>query len=388
MVVDCKCLDFQTQFTDNLEIDDGSDFRVVERKKGKRQLGASSSDEDTDDDTAVKRRAVSVETAAPLSSSNGATDTSHFLYIKGVGYNFGAAVKRRAKEYQAEIIRVCGSEVDASLWRFPGESLRVTLTLPSQRFNLLQVNDLCGKPVEVSQSWSLARRERDMEVSEGVRPPANMYAAALAEGHSVGVVYGVSSDMSIDEVKSIAHAVDAKRLTPINDSNRDEPYSVMLVFNGDLPQSIQLTSFIRLKVSRYVPRPMQCRRCWLYGHTQARCRNQVTCEFCSLRGHARANCSLANNEARKKCVNCKGPHSASDKVCLNHQQNCNILDIAYSHSPPLSFKEAEKIYAETNPKTSMRSEASDTRTSRRVTYADALAGNRRQENQVSQMRRD
>jgi hypothetical protein len=385
IVVDCQSNQTFAQFTDKLEIVDENGFQTVVSKKGKRQLGASSDEESSDDDTATKRRAVSVDVAAPPTSQNEATDTHQFLYIKGVGYNFGAAVKRRPKEYQTEIIRVCGTDVDTSLWRFPGESLRVTLRLPSQRFNLLQVRDLCGKTVEVSQSWSAERRDRHMETSEGVRPPTNLYAAALTAGHSVGVVYGVSADISIDELKVIASAIDARRLTPLSDLNRDEPYSAMLFFSGALPQAISIAPFLRLKVSKYVPRPMQCRRCWLYGHTQARCRNQAACEFCSLRGHDRINCSVANNDARRKCINCKGPHMASDKVCVKYQQNCNILDIAYSHSPPLSFKEAERLYAETNPKQPVRADDSNVRSSRRVTYADAVSGGDLGDDQVVRM---
>jgi hypothetical protein len=83
---------------------------------------------------------------------------SETLYIKGIGYNFAAAVRRQPSSYHSEIIKCCGSDVDASLWKFSGETLRVVLKQPAQRFRLLQATEICGKSVEVTEPWSVSTR--------------------------------------------------------------------------------------------------------------------------------------------------------------------------------------------------------------------------------------
>lgn len=91
---------------------------------------------------------------------------------------------------------------------------------------------------------------------------------------------------------------------------------------------------------------MQCRRCWLFGHTQSRCKNQLACEYCGLRGHSKSGCTSLNNEAKLRCINFKGRHESSSRICQRYQDNLSILLLAYSNTPPLAFKEAQRRFNE------------------------------------------
>lgn len=110
-----------THFVDELAMQVTDGFQVVTSKKSKRQLNASSTNYSSDDDTQVKKRAVSVNAVVCESSDTNVQPSmngNETLYIKGVGYNFAAAVRRQPSAYQADIIKCCGSDVDASLWKF------------------------------------------------------------------------------------------------------------------------------------------------------------------------------------------------------------------------------------------------------------------------------
>jgi hypothetical protein len=139
------------------------------------------------------------------------------------------------------------------------ESLRIVVKQPAQQFMLLQTSELCGKIVEITEPWSISRK-RTEQVS-GDQPLApNTYADAVASGRKLGVVYGVPSDVTPDEVKNLVDAVDARRLTPMTESNKNEAYSVLLSFTADTPPYVEIAPFSRLKISQYAPRPMQCKK--------------------------------------------------------------------------------------------------------------------------------
>lgn len=63
-------------------------------------------------------------------------------------------------------------------------------------------------------------------------------------------------------------------------------------------------------------RIIQCYKCWHFGHVAHLCRNYEACELCSKNHEGRA-CKLRerNNRGRMNCVNCNGPHKATDKSC-------------------------------------------------------------------------
>lgn len=249
----------QIHFVENLDkqvtVQISDEFQTVVNKKAKRQLDALSTDDSSEDETTLKKRAVSV-TVATDSSSNAIQPTRNgndTLYIRGVGYNFAAAVRRQPTLYTSEIVKICGSDVDQHLWKFSGETFRINIKNAAQRSKLLQVTDLCGKSVEISEPWSVTRRN-DRQIGGGPSQPAvNTYAQARASGQTLGVVYGVPADVSPDQIKDMASAASARRLTPQSGEMRetDEVYSVLLGFNGELPQFVQVAPFLRLRINAY-----------------------------------------------------------------------------------------------------------------------------------------
>jgi hypothetical protein len=162
----------------------------------------------------------------------------------------------------------------------------------------------------------------------------------------LGVIYGVPSDVTCDDLAAISGSKAVRRLTPVNTQDTDQPYTALLTFEGDMPVSVQSTSFLRLRVQNYMPRSMQCMNCMMFGHTMTRCKNQSVCAYCALRGHSKDECNNRDQPQKCKCINCKGAHEATSHLCSKYQDNLATLKLAYAQNPPLPFKEAQRVLAE------------------------------------------
>ena len=74
-----------------------------------------------------------------------------------------------------------------------------------------------------------------------------------------------------------------------------------------------------VEVREHVPSPLQCNRCYKYGHTAKFCEGVEVCGFCSSTDHATTwNCGPA------KCVNCGDNHHAKTKKCKYYEYNTEI----------------------------------------------------------------
>ncbi|GFR90858.1 nucleic-acid-binding protein from mobile element jockey [Elysia marginata] len=78
---------------------------------------------------------------------------------------------------------------------------------------------------------------------------------------------------------------------------------------------------LKLNVRPYVPTPMRCFKCPKFGHGREKCRRQdPLCGECGKVSHA-----ADNYKNGPHCVNCRGDHAASDKVCPKYAEEQVIL---------------------------------------------------------------
>ena len=105
-------------------------------------------------------------------------------------------------------------------------------------------------------------------------------------------------------------------------------------FEGQtLPQKIKILGQSR-EVRPFVPKPLQCRSCSKFGHTESRCRGTPVCAFCSSKDHpTKWNCGYA------KCVNCGLDHHARSKDCTFYMYNTELKILVGRTG--MSFKEAK-----------------------------------------------
>jgi hypothetical protein len=75
-------------------------------------------------------------------------------------------------------------------------------------------------------------------------------------------------------------------------------------------------------VSDYEEKPMQCFRCFRFGHMSGDCHGKETCLRCGLRGHKQADCKYAATAQR--CVNCGGAHQPKSAACTVRQREIYV----------------------------------------------------------------
>ena len=94
----------------------------------------------------------------------------------------------------------------------------------------------------------------------------------------------------------------------------------------------------RVVVRPFRPRPMQCYKCFRFGHTLRVCKNNKVCEVCSALAHGE--CS-----APAQCTNCSKDHKSSDKNCQQYKNEEAALNKA--NAEHLSIGYAKKLLSKT-----------------------------------------
>ena len=89
--------------------------------------------------------------------------------------------------------------------------------------------------------------------------------------------------------------------------------------------SIQLDG-INIPIKPRKPQPMQCKKCYTFGHTKKRCRApEQLCRKCSK---TESTHNLENCQGEDRCINCNQNHIATDKKCPSYLYQQNILMMA------------------------------------------------------------
>nr|XP_029713228.1 uncharacterized protein LOC109430690 [Aedes albopictus] len=90
------------------------------------------------------------------------------------------------------------------------------------------------------------------------------------------------------------------------------------ILSFDLPQPPKeiKVGALTTKVSTFYPRPLICRKCFMYGHTAGACRNNPACEACGQYHEGRC--------PPPKCRNCGGAHHPTDQKCKVYKQEMSI----------------------------------------------------------------
>ena len=134
-----------------------------------------------------------------------------------------------------------------------------------------------------------------------------------------------------------------------------------------MPKKIK-AAYVSVNVEVYVPNPLRCYDCQVFGHPESRCNRQKVCANCGEDKH----CSNDRNcDKTAKCVNWSGQHRTFSRDCPTWHKEKLILKIKYI-TINLSFFEARKI-VEQQSSTASRNYASIIRSAgTQVRLVDAM----------------
>ena len=184
----------------------------------------------------------------------------------------------------------------------------------SHEKSLLQMKTFCGLKCSVTPHSSL-------NTSKGIiRCPA---------------LNRVTSD-DIKEGMVEQEVTDVRRITVRRDGVTKLTNTYVLTFN--LPTVVKI-GFIQVKVDVYIPNPLRCYHCQVFGHHENKCGRHAVCCNCGEPEHC-APSGVCDKPA--KCVNCSGDHPANSKQCPQWEKEKKILKIKCENN--LSFPDARKQY--------------------------------------------
>lgn len=138
----------------------------------------------------------------------------------------------------------------------------------------------------------------------------------------------------LDEMRESGVAA-VRKMNAFRDGRTVPTNSVLLTFDRlRLPMEVTV-GHLRVPVLKYYDNPMQCRRCYKFGHTQMRCKDSQMCERCAF--------PIPHEECGPlKCVNCGEGHASNDRRCLLWVKEKGIRKIMTDRE--LGYMESKRIW--------------------------------------------
>ena len=131
---------------------------------------------------------------------------------------------------------------------------------------------------------------------------------------------------------------DVRRISVFRDGAKKPTNTFVFTFNSPVLPSVVKIGFMQVKVDVYIPNPLHCYQCQVFGHHENKCGRQAICVNCSMPEH----CLVGQCQRPAKCVNCSGEHPANSKQCPAWEKEKKILKIKCEQN--ISFPEARKQY--------------------------------------------
>lgn len=132
----------------------------------------------------------------------------------------------------------------------------------------------------------------------------------------------------------------ARRIITNRLTNPTPTNTIILTFDSPSPPTHVTICYEVFPIEQYIPNPLRCSRCQLYGHHQTRCNQSKpqVCAVCGESGHS----STTDNPCNKTpcCFHCKGSHPTYSKECPTWCQEKQIITLKTTLNIP--FPEARK----------------------------------------------
>ena len=135
---------------------------------------------------------------------------------------------------------------------------------------------------------------------------------------------------------------DVRRITVRRDGILKPTNTIVLTFNTPILPTVVKIGFIQVKVDVYIPNPLRCYNCQVFGHHENKCGRHPVCCNCAQPEH----CASGQCDKPAKYVNCSGDHPANSKECPQWEKEKQILKIKCEQN--ISFREAQKQYEQFN----------------------------------------
>lgn len=168
---------------------------------------------------------------------------------------------------------------------------------------------------------------------------------------SKGIVYdnslrGISEDIILSEMKSQNVCEVKKNLKKQGENLVETGLKIFTFSTLEHPNEVHI-GYENKQVRDYIPSPLKCNNCQLFGHLSKFCNNSKICYNCGNGSHTDNNTPCENSPC---CVNCKREdlkdinHSSTDKKCPTYLKQKEIQTIKVIKK--VDYKTAYNMYKE------------------------------------------
>jgi len=258
----------------------------------------------------VDKRGRDTESEGKQQEKKARKQDEFVVYVKGTKTNL---TKKNPKTVQSDIINEFGNVQKVQM---AGDSLRISCVNDSQKSHVLNEKFLGLEPIIVTLPFAEQTSER--------------------RTFKRGVLYNVGEEIDLNEFLGENEPNGLVKVRRVNAHAEGTEYptkTVIAEFCEDIERPDYLTfGWREFPVHDYIPRPLRCFKCQMFGHTAGRCKNAVPrCPRCAGQ-HSFEHC----NSNFLKCRNCGGEHSAAYKGCPKYGWVKDSLKEAVHQNRPYS----------------------------------------------------
>ena len=142
----------------------------------------------------------------------------------------------------------------------------------------------------------------------------------------------------VDEFAS-QNVIEARRIRLFWDGIGKDTNTIVLKFKtAILPKTLKV-GYLKVPVDTYIPNPLQCYRCFKFGHHERQCHSDNYCKRCAENENETCHTDPCNKPF--KCWNCGEEHYSTSHECKVCKGEIEIITVKYREG--LSFAEARKI---------------------------------------------
>ncbi|GBM15831.1 hypothetical protein AVEN_260114-1 [Araneus ventricosus] len=152
---------------------------------------------------------------------------------------------------------------------------------------------------------------------------------------SCGELLNVSLESILKDLQSqgVSHV---RRISIRRDGQLLNTKHPILTFSSAKLHEYIKAGYMRLSVRRYIPNPLRCIKCQLFGHSKTSCRGTLTCACYAEVGHDSSQCTAA-----EKCVNCKDARTSFSRNCSAWKLEKEIITTKIKKQ--ISYPETRKL---------------------------------------------
>ena len=136
-----------------------------------------------------------------------------------------------------------------------------------------------------------------------------------------------------DEIKdNVMMITDVHRIVVKRNNVEININTLILTFNTpQIPDYLKI-GYLNIPITQYVPNPIRCYKCQMFGHVTGKCKHSETCARCSETGHKDDTCTK-----EYECINCGEKHAYNKKCSYYKREHIRV-------SKNVCFFEAHTIY--------------------------------------------